>query len=474
MTARDRTNPETQFNRGSWLTLVFSIALLVYGLAALAYQFTLPTDGWQVNEATEVGFNYTENLMGFPSDLQPGDNVVAVEGNPVDFLNISPSLRDAWQAGATLDYTVIRDRQVLHVPVTLAHWQFGKWLLATLSDPYKLAGMLSGYFLLALAFFVFLRRPGNPTAGAFLLLFATLISTDLAPLPVGLPEWIDPLARVAIGPNANMIFFAILLPFALIRFALVFPHPKPILQRHPWLAFVPIAVGFLLNVLAPYTHLGWFWFLISLGLTVAIIVHNSITMRDAVSRAQILWGLGGIIFGFGLLTLLLLATTFGVIARDEYTASLISAIAFIVMGVCLVIAILRYRLWDIDVVIRRTLLYSIITVTLALIYFGLVTVLQSLFSSLTQQQSTIAIVLSTLAIAALFNPLRRWVQDFIDRRFYRKKYDAEKTLAAFAAVARSETDLEALSVELLRVVQETMQPEKITLWLKPQPRPDSK
>jgi hypothetical protein len=136
-------------------------------------------------------------------------------------------------------------------------------------------------------------------------------------------------------------------------------------------------------------------------------------------------------------------------------------------------AVLRYRLYEIDIIINRTLVYGSLTATLVAVYVGGVVSLQALLRLLSGQESTLAVVASTLAIAALFSPLRRRVQAFVDRRFYRNKYDARKTLEAFSDKLRDETDLQTLSGDLVRVVTETMQPAHVSLWVRPGPHDDS-
>jgi hypothetical protein len=145
----------------------------------------------------------------------------------------------------------------------------------------------------------------------------------------------------------------------------------------------------------------------------------------------------------------------------------LSVVGLECLPIAVAIAVLKYRLYDIDIIINRTLVYGSLTLMLLLVYSGGITTTQALFRMLTgqQQQPQLAVVVSTLAIAALFNPLRRRIQSFIDRRFFRSKYDARKTLEAFSARLREETDLEALDAELVSVVRETMRPEHVSLWL---------
>jgi hypothetical protein len=161
-----------------------------------------------------------------------------------------------------------------------------------------------------------------------------------------------------------------------------------------------------------------------------------------------------------------------IVVPSGVLASLVGNTIYLILAllipISIAVAVLRYRLYDIDILINRTLVYGSLTAALIAIYFGGIVVLQRLFVLLTGEQSTLAVVASTLLIAALFNPLRRRIQSFIDRRFYRSKYDASKTLEAFSVKRRDETNLEALNDDLVGVVRETMQPAHVSLWLRPE------
>ncbi len=160
-------------------------------------------------------------------------------------------------------------------------------------------------------------------------------------------------------------------------------------------------------------------------------------------------------------------TVFTVVAVVGIEPVIVSVVMFPLIPVSVGLAILKYRLYDIDLIVNRTLVYGSLSTALVALYFGGIVVLQRLFVALTGEQSTLAVVASTLLIAALFNPLRRRIQAFIDRSFYRRKYDAAKTLETFSVKLRNETDLDALSEDLVGVVRETMQPAHISLWLRP-------
>jgi hypothetical protein len=197
-------------------------------------------------------------------------------------------------------------------------------------------------------------------------------------------------------------------------------------------------------------------------------------VSDPIRRQQTKW----VVYGVAVAVAGALATIFTVGAAvdlrpEEVGKRMLSMFlmdAFMLaLPISIGIAVLRSRLFDIDVVINRTLVYGSLTLMLALVYFGGVATIQSLFRALTGQERLpqLAVVASTLAIAALFDPLRRRIQSFIDRRFYRRKYDATKTLEAFSSKLSDDTDLGALSDDLVSVVRETMQPEHVSLWLRP-------
>jgi hypothetical protein len=196
---------------------------------------------------------------------------------------------------------------------------------------------------------------------------------------------------------------------------------------------------------------------------------------NSVQRQQIKWvvfGISGALAGFLGIQLALgtsgadTPTSTGALVAYLVGYTFASYLAVLLIPVSIGIAVLRYHLFDIDVIINRTLVYGTLTALLALVYFGSIVVLQGLFRGLMGQESQLAVVASTLAIAALFSPLRHSIQSFIDRSFYRSKYDARKTLEAFSAKLRDETDLEALGDDLVEVVRETMQPAHVSLWLR--------
>ena len=280
-------------------------------------------------------------------------------------------------------------------------------------------------------------------------------------------------------------------------YLLLFPTGRLPSRRWRWLAWLTVAyilVGVLTAAFSPGAHLGalgpirnplgiegltQFYkavlYTMSPALFLAAAFSLVVRLRRAVGveRQQLKW-LAYAAGGLAIVSILIIIT----IAIDtprwyEWVANAILVAVTPGVPVAIGIAILRYRLYDIDLLINRTLVYGSLTAILAGVYFGSVTATQALFSILTDQQELpqLVVVTSTLLIAALFNPLRRRIQSFIDRRFYRSKYDAIKTLQAFSVKLRDVTDPDALSDDLVGLVRETMQPSHVSLWLRPDTAP---
>jgi hypothetical protein len=276
--------------------------------------------------------------------------------------------------------------------------------------------------------------------------------------------------------------------------ALLFPDGRPPSFRwryFAWLVGVVMVAGTVAVALWPETAAGFDLTDNPLGIEVATDVLNpvetimyalalvatiSLLVRlrrsKGVERQQVKW------FTYAVVVLATSAIMAYVVLESigirwlEWVSLVLVMVGVVGLPVAVGIAILRYRLYNIDLLINRTLVYGSLTVVLALVYSGSVVLFQELFRTLTGSDSQLAVVVSTLAIAAMFQPLRRRIQASIDRRFYRRKYDARKTLEAFSAKLREETDLDSLSGDLTGVVKETMQPTHVSLWLRSDPTPE--
>ena len=239
------------------------------------------------------------------------------------------------------------------------------------------------------------------------------------------------------------------------------------LREYTWpenMSFVkPLFTGSLAEVAATV-----FWYSSMVILAMLFVSGGSLVLRLRRSvgeeRQQLKW----VVYSVALLAFAVPSTILVIIVVQSLeSVRVFFAVLFPLIPISVGIAILRYRLYDIDRIINHTLVYGALTVMLVAVYAGSIVILQGFLRALTGQESQLAIVASTLAVAALFAPLRRRIQSFIDRRFYRRKYDARKTLEAFSATLRDETDLDALSDDLVGVVRETMQPAHVSLWLRP-------
>ena len=261
-------------------------------------------------------------------------------------------------------------------------------------------------------------------------------------------------------------------------FALLFPNDRFEPKWTRWI-IIPWALASIANLALPNDstlgELFGIFYLFFVLLLVGIIAYLYRKVFSYVDRQKAKWVIYAFVIGFSLfvsgigITIALYGFESPVMSPEMYILQdfLIVGVLDYLLPTSIAISILRYQLFDIDVIIRKTLVYTALTGLLALMYFGSVAVLQAIFSLLGSVQSPLVTVISTLVIAALFSPVRSHIQEWIDRRFYRRKYDAALALAGFAAFARNQTDLQALTQKLQAIVWTTMQPEHLSFWVKP-------
>jgi hypothetical protein len=334
------------------------------------------------------------------------------------------------------------------------------------------------------ALLVFLKRPGEPMAmflSFFLLIYGTLM---VGPIEQFIQYYLPP-QSAELALQLHGVLISILFQNLLLALMLIFPngHFRP--RWTVWLLVTTLLMTLVellvfsiedwqLSFTGPRGQVGYAILAVIFLISFGVQIYRYRRTYNRAERQQTKWVLSGLV-GFIILVLCASLPYYYLLSLppgtpDPWWGPITGFgwfLSLILLPVTLTIAILRYRLFDIDLLIRRTLVYGALTATLALIYFGSVLVLQWLFQTLTgRSQSPIVIVISTLAIAALFNPLRKRIQNDIDRRFYRRRYDADQMLEAFAEQLRHEVNLEQISRSLLGVASESMQPERVSLWLK--------
>jgi WD domain, G-beta repeat len=315
----------------------------------------------------------------------------------------------------------------------------------------------------AVASLIFWRKPDD-----WMALFVALMLVLLAPIST-LPDTILNLLPSLPVMRALLDVSIYLALASFVLFWFLFPNGRFWPRWSSWLVAVYLlwfAGYFLFGIwvdIVNWDDQVWYSFLFAVfSMVVTVVIVQGIRYHEVstpIERQRTKW----VVIGTSLAISAALASFFFTISFDVFETFMTRAV-FLLIPISIGIAVLRSRLWDIDIIINRTLVYGTLTGTLVAVYVGLVFVMQLLMRGLIGQTNDVAIVVSTLIIAALFQPLRRRIQAIIDRRFYRRKYDAAKTLSAFSATLRNEVDLDALSRQLVTVVQESMQPSHVSLW----------
>jgi len=461
--------------------VIFGMICLILPLSFIVYRLMTPSDGTRLSTGTHI-FTSSGAIVSpyYPgsSVLQEGDIVVELNGKSMeawgmDLFRLGIE-RPEINFGESIPYTILQNDEPLQlnvvqgrVPVQsilATHW--GALLFALISQ--------------VIAIFVLIRRPGEPGALALFIwamsgshTYAWSFFLQSGDIVGGLGFWLFRMCT----PGLWLIYWP-----AALHLALVFPKRLKLTQRYRYFIPALYLVSYLIFIIylviswsGPQDILLWLdaWvpaetlvaglFLLATVITIVMQYRSSSTQSE---RGRIrLVVMAGVFAGtIGLVSWIVVPAITGFELLNPNLLGLL----MLLFPLSIAVAIWRYQLFDIDIIIHRTLVYGLLTVALGILYFSSVVLFQTLFTLVSEQRSTLAIVMSTLLIAASFNPLRSRVQKFIDKRFFRNKYNAQKAVEGFGRIARDETDLEILQNSLVLVVQNAMQPESITIWLSKQ------
>lgn len=453
------------------------VVLLLPSLLMSAGRFLLPTDSATLDMAAGPadgqGLNIGES--GDPlSRLRTGDQLLAINGQPVNaLLGVSRPTG----AGAIDDdlvrYRVRRGSRTLELAQPLSRAD------PTVNIAANWPSFLFVLYLELVAVFVYVRRPQLATARVLLLYASLTLSSGLV-FFLGL----HPVDLLRGWPYAIFVWSAVplfgLAMAGVLHFLLMFPKRRPVLDRYPWIVGAVYLSAALLFV--PPVAIGWARAgtssarlilamrttgLFDLGYPVIgllLLLHGYLNRFNAGERRQTRWVLwGGVMVAIPWLGLSVVPDLLG---YSPLLSQFAVGLVWLILPSALAIAIVRESLFDIDRIINRTLVYASLTVVLVAMYFATVVALQQLFDALTGQRTPLAIVLSTLVIAAMFNPLRTRIQRLIDQRFFRRRYNADQALRELSVEMQRQVDLADLSQSILNLVINTLQPRRASLWLR--------
>lgn len=461
--------------------LMFAVLCLIIPAGFITLHIVTPSDGARLSDNdpifTPVGAVVSPYYPG-SSVLQEGDVVFKVAGRTMeswaeDLFRVNAN-RIELKNGETVTYGVLKDGEPVDVSIVLGQLPVGSILTN------HWGAILFAAFSQVVAVFVLIKRPGEPAARALFIwamsgshTYAWSFFLQVSDVVGGLGFW---LFRVS-TPGLWLIYWP-----AALHLALVFPKPLITARRLklliPSIYLVSFGIFLLylgaawqksqnildwLNAWTPAETVSAALFLFAAIVAMILQYRSSSTWSE---RARIrLVVAAGLTAGLSGLILWIIIPS---ITRIQILNPNLLGLLMLLFPLSVAVAIWRYQLFDIDLVIRKTLVYGVITIALGFIYLSSVVLLQFIITLVSGQRSTLAIVMSTLLIAASFNPLRSRVQKFIDKQFFRGKYNAQQAVESFGITARDETDLKILENSLVQVVQSSMQPESITLWLSKQ------